>query len=325
MNMQTTGWLSGLIGLALCACGSPAEPRVQPLAPAVNLEDGGSPPVPTAPIDAAPSPTDASSATLADAGIVSSHRPPIDAGPPSYSQCPSGTRHAGQANAPPDGAQAWCERAKAGGLVEVTTLYADGQLRSKAQYRGNRRNGLTLHWYPDGRLWFRGAVKTDAITLPTGPQTYYYPNGKKAEQHTYNGKGVPVGTSRRWYPNGALEVEVRRGKVRRVRILAPNRVVLSTDPRHDPFIESSVDDVIPPVDYSVVDGQVYADAHAGLPTPPARSRRTERATEAAGAAADASSVGHGDGVAGASFGPHYSRLPHLPDRIGASSASGSRR
>lgn len=81
------------------------------------------------------------------------------------------------------------------------TVYADGQIRRKEQYRNGKRHGSWKIFYPTGVVWFKGSYING---VRDGLWRYFHPNGQlQAEERFVSGKWH--GEVKTWFENSRLE------------------------------------------------------------------------------------------------------------------------
>lgn len=138
--------------------------------------------------------------------------------------CPDGARVTG--DAPPRGAQQWCERVFGGGpparhgpyrawhangRIKVDGAYADGlkvgrwtfwhangRRQEEGEFRADREEGVWARWYESGHPLDAGGYRDGARW---GRWTRWHPNGEKAEEGEY-AAGAETGARARWSIKG---------------------------------------------------------------------------------------------------------------------------
>jgi antitoxin component YwqK of YwqJK toxin-antitoxin module len=75
--------------------------------------------------------------------------------------------------------------------------YESGERKKEYSYRDNLLSGPWTYWYKDGKKFGEGIIENKAInlTMVTGKETYYWPNGVKMLEAETAGGGLKPGTT----------------------------------------------------------------------------------------------------------------------------------
>jgi len=98
-----------------------------------------------------------------------------------------------------------------GDTIKIGYYKGGDKLLSEVTYKNGKKNGLSLVYYPNGKvqfeIWYTDDVKD-------GPAVYYYKSGRKFRESPYR-NGVIDGIQKKYYETGLLMAEIpyKQGKV----------------------------------------------------------------------------------------------------------------
>jgi antitoxin component YwqK of YwqJK toxin-antitoxin module len=81
--------------------------------------------------------------------------------------------------------------------IKSFEYYESGELKKEFSYRDNLLSGQWTYWYRDGKKLGDGVISNKAINLSmvTGKETYYWPNGIKMLEAETEGGALKQGTT----------------------------------------------------------------------------------------------------------------------------------